>query len=78
MGHNLGMSHDFKYNGSTRIVRKSKDGTKCTYIGGWMDYAYKVKKWSKCSVEDFSNYYSDVVAKNGKFCLEPGKCGTVI
>lgn len=69
IGHLLGMSHDFDqeyYNENRqRNPRNDSNGNPC--VGGVMDYYpfLLVTSWSKCSVEDFTSYYSD----NQPFCL---------
>ena len=55
MGHNLGMSHDFKNGG----VRRDSQGRNCY---GYMDYKDDTNYWSTCSVEDFM--------KTNKDCLK--------
>ena len=64
IGHNLGMFHDFE-NGNLDDTRYSSTGESCSGIGGYMDYKSYPNKWSKCSVEDFQNYF----ARLNEVCL---------
>lgn len=66
IGHNLGMGHDF--NGNRGRTRYSKDGTKCTKVGGYMDYGNH-EKWTKCSAEDFQWAYSYHKKYSNGYCL---------
>ena len=68
IGHNLGMKHDFGKNDATR---KAKNGVVCTKAGGYMDYVAFPKKWTQCSIEDFTAYYNSVLKSERSFCLTP-------
>ena len=72
MGHGLGMEHDFGYNdkGDPIIDANGKTvdrpGKNCTKVDGFMDYSINPKRWSHCSVEDFTKYYNKWHNKKGK------------
>ena len=58
------MDHDFG-SGGTSDKRVSSKGEACTGVGGYMDYndnhdGNGPNKWSPCSVEDLTNYYTSV------------------
>ena len=60
MGHNFGMSHDFD---------KKHGGQNSACNGeGIMSYGDAPNKWSKCSVADFTKYYTS--QEWGKKCLK--------
>ena len=67
IGHNLGMLHDFGR--STRDKRTAKNGDACTGVGGYMDYRPRPKKWSQCSVDDFTSYYNRETSNGKNWCL---------
>ena len=58
------MTHDFNKDKSKRL---SSDGRLCTGVGGYMDYNPNPNVWSRCSVEDFLDYYNSF----DKWCLLP-------
>ena len=71
IGHNLGLYHDF--GGSV-----PSDGTPCSGVGTFMDYAVNNGgdwknhvKWSKCSEEFLTSFYNKV-EESASFCLLPG------
>ena len=70
LGHALGMNHDFGFGGPSD-TRYDSSGNSCTGINGVMDYGSRssVDKWSTCSEEDFSAWYTRVVSTYGSFCL---------
>ena len=63
LGHSLGMSHDIFDDNS---VRKDSKGRNCTGIMRGV-----MSQWSACSVEDFTQHYSDVMNRVGSFCMPP-------
>ena len=65
IGHNLGMSHDFNKDGSTRKYKGSSCNSK-----GVMSYGEKEADWSQCSKNDFKAFYSLERNMNDKWCLE--------
>jgi len=69
LGHFLGMKHDFEERSKSN--KNSSKGEPCTKIDGIMDYKSKNRFWSPCSVEDFTNWYNEVLSKQGKWCLQP-------
>ena len=64
IGHNLGMDHDFVEDPSDPRFDSKKNP--CSKVGGIMDYFGEAKRWSPCSVEDFTSY----VNSENPFCLE--------
>ena len=70
IGHALGMNHDFG-NGGPSDPRPDSSGNTCTGINGVMDYGSRssVDKWSTCSKEDFTAWYTRVLSTYGSFCL---------
>ena len=76
LGHNLGMGHDFLDEvvfPATSNVIKASNGKVCTNVGGFMDYGQNPNQWSACSREDFINYWDEIYAQKGQFCLDPGE-----
>jgi hypothetical protein len=72
LGHSLGMKHDFIEPLSIpKGIIYDSNGDSCTDIYGVMDNKPLVQKWSKCSVESFTEYYNEVVTSQGKFCMDP-------
>ena len=73
IGHALGMPHDVG-NGGPSDTKYDSSGNVCTGINGVMDYGSRssVNKWTTCSREDFSSWYTTVVSTYGSFCLTCG------
>lgn len=68
IGHNLNMQHDFISNSDQTTSDRFCDigGTKCTGLGGVMDYYQKnYTRWSCCSQSDFKKLYDST----NPFCL---------
>ena len=66
IGHNMNMGHDM---GET-----DQWGRSCHGVGGYMDYdggRSSTRKWSQCSVEDFTKYYNEH-GGSSSFCLNLG------
>ena len=78
IGHAIGLNHDFG-NGGTGDIKYDSQGNRCTGIDGVMDYGARsqVNKWSTCSREEFSTWYSNMVSTYGSFCLADA-CGKII
>merc|ERR1711974_50721 len=74
MGHSMGLGHDFW---KTWRGRKQSCGPgKFTPGGALMNYGVRGETWSKCSVEDFKNYYIQQTREKA-FCLKiSSSCGT--
>ena len=74
IGHALGMGHDFGSGGSNDI-RYDNSGNSCTLKNSVMDYGARsqVDRFSTCSKEDFSAWYTRVVGTYGSFCLTCSK-----
>ncbi len=81
MGHTLGMLDEFKEVDTSDHIDEINDpltnteiidsnGNSCTNVGGIMDYAGNSTQWTTCSVEKFTDYYNEVIAKNGQFCMD--------
>ena len=70
IGHAIGLQHDFG-SGGLSDTRYDIQGNPCTGINGVMDYGSlgSVDKFSTCSKEDFSAFYSRVTQIYGSFCL---------
>jgi len=66
IGHNLGMYHDF--DGTPSNGRTDSKGNPCTGINGFMDYVSNADKWSGCSVDDLTAYYSTMMGTTG-WCM---------
>ena len=79
LGHNLGMPHDFldPYT-SPKKVRNDKSGVSCTDKGGVLDYYVTVDKWSRCSVESFTDHFNYIIAEEGDFCMPTNSVGKTI
>ena len=74
IGHILGMEHDFETNQDDVTLRRTFTCGKPKWEGGegnfLMNYGSPRKSaWSKCSNHDFVNYYKEVLATDGEFCL---------
>ena len=67
MGHSMGLHHDFK--NSWRGRKQSCGPGKFKTGGALMNYGVRGKTWSKCSVEDFKNYYIQQT-RDKAFCLK--------
>ena len=64
------MQHDFiDPFTSPKTIRRDATGVSCTDANGVMDYYVTVTKWSKCSVEAFTEHYNSVISQLGSFCL---------
>jgi hypothetical protein len=75
LGHNLEMPHDFidPY-ADPKSIRYDSKGNSCTNVNGIMDYSATPEKWTTCSVEKFTNFYNNIIARQGRFCMNnPGK-----
>jgi len=71
IGHNLGMSHDFKGNKVNKPRYDSK-GLACTGkdMKAIMGYANQATKWSGCSNDDLIKYFN-IKEKFGGWCMDP-------
>ena len=74
IGHIMGMEHDFETNQDDVTLQRTFTCGKPKWEGGvdnfLMNYGTPMESaWSKCSNYDFVNYYKEVLAKDGAFCL---------
>ena len=73
IGHNLGFYHDFYMAKTGRTVTCGPGQWEGGPDNKLMNYMDPIQsEWSKCSNEDFKNYYSRVIAKK-EFCLHRGE-----
>jgi hypothetical protein len=74
LGHSLGAPHDFiDPHKIPKTIRYDSTGKSCTNINALMDYdKTNVALWSRCSVEEITKNYNNIIAAQGKFCMTIG------
>jgi len=65
IGHILGMGHDW-----SNSYGRGRCGNGRNSGGTIMNYGEPRETWSRCSNQDFKNYYSKIVHTMGEFCLK--------